>query len=254
MDLSVIIPCYNEAENVPKIQRELVPVLVWLAKTCSVEVIFVDDGSKDNTRQAFHAAFANKAEPNIEFRFEKHDHNRGLGAALRTGFAAARGNLVITTDSDGTYAFSEIPSLMANLKPGVDVAVASPYHPKGKVVGVSSYRLLLSRGSSMIYRMLVNWDLHTYTSLFRIYRSQVVKTVPFESDGFLAGTELLVKAMLGGFQVTEYPAVLYGRVFGESKAKITRTIKAHLGFQFRILLHRLHVAPFRFLGESSNVS
>ncbi len=254
MDLSVIIPCYNEAENVPKIQRELLPVLAWLANTSCLEVIFVDDGSKDNTWQAFHAAFANKVIPNIDFRFEKHDYNRGLGAALCTGFAAARGNLVVTTDSDGTYAFSEIPSLLATLKPNVDIVVASPYHPKGKVVGVPAYRLLFSRGSSMIYRLLLKWNLHTYTSLFRVYRRQVVKTIHFESDGFLAGTELLVKAMLAGFQVAEYPAILYSRVFGESKAKIMRTIRAHLRFQFRVLLHRLNIAPFSLLNESRNLS
>jgi dolichol-phosphate mannosyltransferase len=244
MDLSVIIPCYNEAENVPKIQRELLPVLAWLAKTSSVEVIFVDDGSQDNTWQAFHAAFANKKIANLDFRFEKHEHNRGLGAALRTGFAAARGNVVMTTDSDGTYAFAEIPSMLSSLKPDMDIVVASPYHPKGKVVGVPAYRLLFSRGSSMIYRLLVSWNLHTYTSLFRVYRRHVIKSIQFESDGFLAGTEILVKAMLAGYQFSEYPAVLYSRVFGESKAKIMRTIKAHLRFQFRVLLHRLHIAPF----------
>lgn len=249
MDISVVIPCYNEAENVPKIQRELLPVLAWLAKTASLEVIFVDDGSRDNTWQAFHAAFANQVIPNLDFRFEKHPRNRGLGAALRTGFAASRGNAVITTDSDGTYAFSEIPSMLARLKPGADIVVASPYHPKGKVVGVPAYRLLFSRGSSMIYRFLVNWKLHTYTSLFRVYRRNVVKTVVFESDGFLAGTELLVKAMLSGYQVTEYPAVLYSRVFGESKAKIMRTIQSHLKFQFRVLLHRLGITPFKSTGE-----
>ncbi len=245
MDLSVIIPCYNEAENVPKIRKELLPALAWLAHTASVEVIFVDDGSRDNTWQAFHAAFASQCIPNLDFRFEKHERNRGLGAALRTGFAAACGNVVVTTDSDGTYAFSEIPALLACLKPGVDIVVASPYHPQGKVVGVPGYRLLLSRGSSLIYRLLVSWNLHTYTSLFRVYRRRVVKTVEFDSDGFLAGTELLVKAMLSGCKVAEYPAVLYSRVFGESKAKIRRTIQAHLKFQYRILLHRLHITPLK---------
>jgi dolichol-phosphate mannosyltransferase len=249
MDLSVIIPCYNEAENVPKIQRELLPVLAWLAKTSSLEVIFVDDGSRDNTWQAFHAAFASQIIPNIEIRFEKHDHNRGLGAALCTGFAVASGNVVVTTDSDGTYAFSEIPPMLMRLKPNVDIVVASPYHPKGRVVGVPAYRLLFSRGSSLIYRLLVKWNLHTYTSLFRVYRHQVIKTVQFDSEGFLAGTELLVKAMLMGFQVAEYPAVLYSRVFGESKAKILRTIQAHLSFQWRVLLHRLRISPFKLINE-----
>jgi dolichol-phosphate mannosyltransferase len=69
----------------------------------------------------------------------------------------------------------------------------------------------------------------------------VIEKVTFESDGYLAGTELMVKAMLMGYQVAEYPAVLHRRMFGISKAKLIRTILAHLGFQRSILLHRLRL-------------
>ena len=82
-----------------------------------------------------------------------------------------------------------------------------------------AYRLILSQGSSIIYRVLVSWKVHTYTSLFRAYRRKVIERVPFESNGFLAGTELLVNGMLMGYRVAEYPAVLYSRVHGTSKAK-----------------------------------
>jgi dolichol-phosphate mannosyltransferase len=118
---------------------------------------------------------------------------------------------------------------------------ASPYHPAGSVIGVPAYRLVLSRVSSAIYRLLVDRRLHTYTSLFRAYRRQVVEQVPFESDGYLAGTELLVNGMLMGYRVAEYPAVLSTRVFGVSKAKMVRTIVAHLGFQARVLWRRLRL-------------
>ena len=95
----------------------------------------------------------------------------------------------------------------------------------------------------MIYRLLVNWHVYTYTSLFRAYRRQVVDNVPFASDGFLAGTEILVNGMLMGHRVVEYPALLHSRAWGSSKAKIARTILAHLGYQGRILLHRLRLKP-----------
>ena len=109
------------------------------------------------------------------------------------------------------------------------------------MVGVPEYRIILSRGSSLIYRTLVDRRLHTYTALFRAYRRHVVKNITFESDGYLAGTELMVKAMLMGYRVTEYPAVLHSRVFGASKAKLARTVLAHLRFQSAVLLHRLHL-------------
>ena len=244
MDLSIIIPCYNEVENVPKIQREFFPIATKLAKSHSLEVIFVDDGSTDGTWQALTDTFGNGNGTQVLVKFEHHEANLGLGAALRTGFAAARGNVVVTTDSDGTYKFSEIPALLSYLTPDVDMVTASPYHPAGSVEGVPGYRLILSRGCSAIYRLLADWRVHTYTCLFRAYRRKVIEHVPFESDGFLAGTELLVKGMLMGYRVAEYPAVLHSRMFGVSKAKLVCTILAHLGFQARVLLHRLNVMPF----------
>jgi dolichol-phosphate mannosyltransferase len=72
----------------------------------------------------------------------------------------------------------------------------------------------------------------------------VIERVPFESDGFLAGTELMVKAMLSGYRVVEYPSVLHRRAFGASKAKIARTIWAHLKFQSSVLLHRSRFAEY----------
>lgn len=243
MDLSIVIPCYNEADNVPKIRQEFFPVVAELAKSHSAEVIFVDDGSSDGTWQALETAFGHNYLPGVAVRFERHEVNRGLGAAIRTGLAAARGDIVVTTDSDGTYKFNTIPALLACLTPGVDIVTASPYHPAGRVAGVPAYRLILSQGSSMLYRLLVNWRVYTYTALFRAYRRKVTESVPFESDGFLAGTEILVNGMLMGYRVAEYPAVLYSRAHGVSKAKIVRTIKAHLKFQGQILLHRLSLRP-----------
>lgn len=247
MKLSIVVPCYNEAENVAKLQEEFYPVILELlhphneelALAKSVEVVFVDDGSRDGTFDLLHKVFSRQEKTRLSFRFERHAANRGLGAALRTGFAAATGEVIITTDSDGTYRYAEIPNLLDALKPEFDIVTASPYHPKGGVEGVPAYRLILSRGSSFLYRILVKWNIYTYTALFRAYRRRVIENIPFQSDGFLAGTELLVKAMLRGYKVTEYPAVLYRRQYGVSKAKLMRTIVAHLRFQGWVLIERI---------------
>lgn len=247
MDLSIIIPCHNEADNVDKVAAELFPVAADLARTRAVEIIFVDDGSTDATWDVFHAAFgpdSPRVPAGLTVRFERHPVNRGLGAAIRTGFASARGEVIITTDCDGTYKFSAIPNLLALLTPGVDIVTASPYHPQGGVENVPRYRLILSQGSSLLYRLLLpGRNIHTYTALFRAYRRRVIDAVTFEADGFLAGTELLIKAMLMGYTVAEFPTVLHARVFGTSKAKIIRTIRAHLAFQWRIVQHLLGARP-----------
>lgn len=239
MDISIVIPCYNEVDNIPKLGLEFFPVVNQLAVTRSVEVIFVDDGSKDGTLFGLQKAFGASANPNLLIKFEKHPSNRGLGAAIRTGLAAAQGDVVVTTDSDGTYRFEEILPLLERLGPDVDLVTASPYHPDGGVMNVPGYRLVLSKGSSLLYRLLVSWRIHTYTALFRAYRHNVIEMVPFQSNGFLAGTEILVNSLLIGYRVAEYPTILHSRVKGASKAKIIQTIIAHLGFQWQILLFKL---------------
>ena len=244
MDLSIVIPCFNEEDNVPKLLDEFLPLVKSLASQKSIEVIFVDDGSKDGTLKALQQAFSDpELTRPIKIKFEKHLVNRGLGAAIRTGFVVSEGNVVVTTDSDGTYRFTEIPALLACLTSGIDIVTASPYHPKGGVMDVPRYRLVLSMGSSLIYRLLVNMHIHTYTALFRAYRRSVVENVPFESNGFLAGTEIMVNGMLMGYKVAEYPSVLHSRAAGVSKAKIARTIRAHLGYQWHVLLYRLGLLP-----------
>jgi dolichol-phosphate mannosyltransferase len=247
MKLSIIVPCYNEVDNVSKLHDELLPVVEEIVingwknatgETRSAEMIFVDDGSADGTSQKLKECFSGSNKSGIMFKFLKHETNLGLGAAIRTGFSNADGDVLVTVDSDGTYKFSEIPTFLSYLTPEVDIVTASPYHPMGGVVGVPANRLLLSRGSSVLYRILVNWNVHTYTCLFRAYRSKVIKDIHFESNGFLAGTELLVNAMLKGYRVVEFPAVLHRRMYGVSKAKIAQTILAHLKFQWQILSYR----------------
>ena len=250
MKLSIIAPCYNEVENVNKLHDELLPVVEELVlhgwenapeKVLSAEIIFVDDGSRDGTSAKLQEVFFGHNQLGLTFKFLKHETNLGLGAAIRTGFKHADGDLVVTVDSDGTYKFSEIPALLACLVPGVDLVTASPYHPQGSVVGVPANRLILSRGSSLIYRLLVEWHIYTYTCLFRVYRADVIQKVCFNANDFLAGTEILVKALLAGYHATEFPAVLYKRMYGVSKARIAQTIISHLRFQSWVLLHRLRL-------------
>ena len=250
MKLSIIVPCYNEVDNVDKLHGELLPVVEkvvlhgWKNATeeiCTAEIIFVDDGSRDNTFARLLDAFGGCTRSDVLIKFLQHKTNLGLGAAIRTGFNHADGDIIVTVDSDGSYEFAEIPALLAYLVADIDIVTASPYHPMGRVIGVPAHRLLLSRGSSALYRILVDWDVYTYTCLFRAYRSRVIKGLHFRSDDFLAGTEILVNAMLEGYHVAEFPAVLHKRMYGASKAKILRTIVSHLKFQGFVLFYRMQL-------------
>jgi dolichol-phosphate mannosyltransferase len=240
MRLSIVIPAYNEAQGVSRTADRLKPVLDALDAAYAVEVVFVDDGSTDDTAAQILHAFAGDA----RVRLVCHPHNRRLGAALRTGFASASGDVIVTTDFDGTYDFACIPAIVAQLlRDNVDIVTASPYHPQGAVEGVPKARLIFSYGASLLYRMLVAWRIHTWTALFRAYSREVIERVPFASDDFLAGTELLVNAVRAGYRVSEFPTVLRRRAYGQSSMKIARVTLAHLKFQARILTGR--AAPRR---------
>ena len=242
IDLSIVIPCYNEAANVARLDQTLLPVVAQLARTHSVEVILVDDGSSDATASLLLAL----AERYPEIVLAPHVRNQGIGAALRTGFAAARGAWVITTDADGTYRFDELPSLIARCQPDIDIVTASPYHPRGGVENVPGYRLVLSRSASSLYRLIVGGRIHTYTALFRASRRQVIDSVPVRYDGFLAVAQLLAEASLAGFRIAEYPTVLHVRQYGQSKAKVVRLTLQHLRFMAGLMRRRaaraLHLA------------
>lgn len=231
MDLSIVIPCFNEADNVDVLARELGPVVEQLRRDRTVELVLVDDGSTDGTGDLLERLFASDPSAKVV----RHGRNRGLGAALRTGFGLASGEVVVSTDSDATYPFPLILQLLDLLTPGVDVVTASCYHPQGGIDNVPGYRVFLSKSASLMYRVILDWRIHTYTCMFRAYRREVLERIGFESDGFLSVTELLAKAMADGYVVRELPCTLRARRYGASKAKVARIVRSHLRFQWRLL-------------------
>lgn len=235
MQLSIIIPCYNESESIELMQTQMEAVRPELDAYGSWELVFVDDGSTDDTFEKLSKTFDGWE----NMRIVQHAQNRGLGAGLRTGFLHAQGDVIVVTDSDGTYPFTTIPKMLELLTPDVDIVTSSAYHPQGGVDGVPAYRLLFSKGASILYRILVNWNIHTYTAMYRAYRRSVVEEISTKTDGYLVMAELLVNALLAGYHVAEFPTILRVRRYGQSKAKIWSITKQHLGFQKDVLIRRL---------------
>lgn len=232
--LSIIIPCFNEAPGIPHLSARLKPVLQELGRTRDAEVIFVDDGSHDATFERLTAEFGRVA------RIVRHPANLGIAAAMRTGFAAARGDIVCTIDSDCTYEPAILGALIAPIADGAaDVVTASPYHPGGAVVNVPTWRLTLSRAASWIYRQVLPTPLYTYTSCCRAYRRAVLPGLAFRDPGFLGVAEMLVAAIQARLRVVEVPARLERRQYGVSKMRTLRLVRGHLGLLSRILVGRL---------------
>ena len=233
--LSIVMPCCNEEEAIELLPGRLFPVLRRLAQHYEIELVMVDDGSTDETWPGLERLRRDAPWPVV---LGRHTPNRGLGAAIRTGQELATGQIVITLDTDGTYPFAIIESLVAAVAAGADVATASPYHRDGGVAGVSRFRLLFSRGASLCYRALVDRRIATYTALVRAYRAEILAASIADHPGFLSVAMTLVEARRRGARVTEIPAVLAQRQVGTSKAKVARITRTHLAYMWRILVLR----------------
>ena len=234
--LSIVAPLYNEKDSIPILARTLSLLAERLTPEYELECILVDDGSRDGTSDEAKTCFASF--PRLVLL--KHERNRGPGAAVRTGFDKATGEVICTIDSDCTFDPLKIPSMLKLLDDQkADIVTASPYHPNGGVENVPPWRLLLSRGASAIYRRLCACKLYTYTSFMRAYRRQVIETVAFDNDGFAAFTEMLLRAGLQGYKVAEIPMVLKSRAAGTSKMKVVYTIRTHLALMARAFWWRI---------------
>lgn len=231
--VSIIIPCFNESEGIESLQKKLLPVLAQLRLDRSVELKIVDDGSTDDTFLKLQQNFDKLAQ------IIRHPKNKGLSAAIRTGFAHSTGNIICTIDSDCTYDPEYLVALLNLMHPDVDIVTASPYHPKGRVKNVPAWRLFLSKGLSHLYGLVLPQKLYTYTSMFRAYRREVLETVPITYPGFLGLVEILAEAMLCGYKVVEYPTQLSNRVYGQSKLRVARVIRSHLQYISKLIVRQL---------------
>src|SRR3989344_8368617 len=229
--LSIVIPCFNEEDGIPQLAEQLTPVL-WQLKQYNIELIFVDDGSTDKTNALLHQYFPTAT-------ILKHEKNQNLGAALRTGFSHASGDIVAALDSDCTYHPSVILQMLPLLDKSTDIVTVSPYHPQGSVENVPAYRLFLSKSVSRIYRVLLRSHLHTFTAMVRVYKKEVVKNIEINSNTFMGVTEILAKALLRGYKAKEIPVTLTARKFGVSKLKTARAIRDHLKLIKSIAAHKV---------------
>jgi len=239
--VSVVVPIFNEEDGVPQLKQKLLCLRDLLSDDFDLEFVFVDDGSQDNTVAALNEQFS---PAQVRFTVVEHGMNRGVGAAFRTGFQNAHGNYVCTIDADCSYSPEGLKLLLTTLRmTGNDIAVASPYHPDGGVEGVPAWRLVLSKGCSQLYRLLSPLKLYTYTSIFRVYRDEVVRRVQFKSDGFVSASEILIGAGRRGYTVVEVPMVLRARAVGRSKMKVARTMMSHFKMLFGFFLPAPAPAP-----------
>jgi dolichol-phosphate mannosyltransferase len=247
-DLIVVLPAYNEADNLEPLIYCLSEVLAGQA----YEIVVVDDGSRDGS-----AEILERLSSSNPIHVVAHPANQGLGQTILDGLRyacdrATPNSVIITMDADQTHPAAIIPQLVREIGAGYDMAIASRYRSGSEVFGLSLFRRILSYGASVLFQVLLpTRGVRDYTCGYRAYRtSSLCAALKHYGDDLVGGSGfecmagILVRFRALGLRFAEVPFILrYDRKLGESKMRIERTIFSTLKL----------AAAARRAGYSSNV-
>ena len=206
--LSVVMPAYNERDTIEEIIRRV------LAVPLRIELIVVDDASIDGTRDILQALSST-----LPFRLLLQPKNAGKGAALRTGFAAVTGDMVVIQDADLEYSPEEYPQLIELISAGrADVVYGSRFIGRHRVFLFTHYlgNWVLTALTNVLYNTILS-DMETG---FKAMRVDVLRSMTLRSNRFGIEPELTAKIFKRGYRVYEVPITYDGRGYDEGK-KIT---------------------------------
>ncbi len=207
--LTLVIPVYDEGSTVLEVIEQL------LVLPFSKQIVVVDDGSTDDTA----ARLATVDHPDVQV--VRHDRNRGKGAALRTGFALARGEIVAVQDADLEYDPVDLPALMQPILDGKADVVYGSRLSGGRPQRVFLFwHLVGNRFLSLLTGILFNTTLSDMETGYKVMRREVLDGIRLRSDDFTVEPELTAKILKGRWRVYELPIAYYGRSYDEGK-KIT---------------------------------
>ena len=207
--ISIVVPAYNEEEAIAAFIGAFVKEIKLNEP---YELIIINDGSTDSTE-----SIVRKYVKKHKFiKLVNHNINRGLGKALETGFSNAKGDYIITMDSDLTHPISFIPKLVECCKHN-DVCIASRYIPGGGMKNIPKWRMFISKSVNRASGIIFFSRIKDITAGFKIFKAEKIKDIRIKRSGFESQAEIMVYLMKKHCKFKEIPFILKNREIGTSK-------------------------------------
>ena len=208
MKISIVIPCYNERETIEKIVEA-----VRNAPLESKEIIVVDDCSQDGTQTVLRENVSQVVDHVIY-----HPVNRGKGAALRSGFAAATGDFILVQDADLEYSPEDYPLLLEPLMSGKADAVIGSRFMGGRPHRVLFFwHMVGNKFLTLLSNMLTNINLTDVETGFKAFKAPLIKSIQIQEDRFGVEPEIIAKLARMGCRIYEVGISYSGRTYAEGK-------------------------------------
>lgn len=208
LKLSVLIPCFNELETVEEVLERVESV--GLAD----EIIIVDDGSTDGTRDVL-ARIEAEARPNVRIFY--HERNMGKGAALVTGFAEATGDVYLIQDADLEYDPREYTVLLKPIQEGISKVVYGSRFLGGPRKAMNFWNMVANKSLTLATNILYNAILSDMETCYKVFRADVVRGMKINARGFEFEPEITAKVLKRGIRIYEVPISYNGREWTEGK-------------------------------------
>jgi glycosyltransferase involved in cell wall biosynthesis len=206
LSLSIIIPCYNE--------RATVTEIVQRVRACApdAEIVVVDDGSTDGSRDVLREL---EGQPNLRILY--HDRNRGKGAAVRAGIAAAAGEVILIQDADLEYDPRDYPRLLQPIEEGRAEVVYGSRFLGGPRRAMLFWHMVANLLLTLLTNVLFNTILSDMETGYKVFKAKVIKGIPLRARRFDFEPEVTAKVLKRGYRIYEVPITFTPREYWEGK-------------------------------------
>ena len=236
-EISIVIPVYNEAENIGSAIHEIQDKI-----RIPANILIIFDFDEDNTLSVVKKLL----KKNSRIQLVKNRLGSGVLNAIKTGFAAVEDGIILVTMADLSDDLSKVDEMVKKMNEGYDLVCGSRYMKGGRQVGGPWLKKILSRLAGISLHYLIRVPTHDITNSFKMYSKNLLDDIQIESQGgFELGMEIVIKSFYKGYRITEVPTTWYDSEAGESRFRLFKWLPKYFYWYIFALYHKIKLVTFK---------